>query len=110
MNNIILTAFQNKYPLNSFKFIAFKIMKITILDIDIINMHIVYHWILQVHSASCITETCSYLVTASTSPYYYKARLITKDFNLACLHIMYRIIEVTANEIMAVTNRKMSIV
>ena len=85
-------------------------MKITIHNIDIINMHIVYHWILQVHSISCITETCSCLVTASTSPNCCKVRLVTIDFNLVCLHIMYRTIDVTINKIIAVTNRKMSIV
>ena len=78
-------------------------MKITIPNIDIINMHIVYHWILQEHSVSCITDTCSCLVTASTSNCC-KARLVTKDFILACFNIMYKIIEVT----IAVTNRKMS--
>ena len=31
-------------------------MKITMPKIDRLNMHIVYHWILQVHSISCITE------------------------------------------------------
>ena len=35
MNNIILTAFENAFPLNSFNFLAFRIMKITIPNIDI---------------------------------------------------------------------------
>ena len=85
-------------------------MKITIPHIDRCNMHIVYHWTLQVHSVSCIVEACSSLVTVSTSLNCCKVRLVTKDFNLACLHIMYRTIDVTTNEIIAVTNRKMSIV
>ena len=85
-------------------------MKITIPNIDIINMHIVYHWFLQVHSTSCITETCSCLVTASSSPNGCKVKLVTNDFNLVHLHIRYRTIEVTTNEIIAVTKRKMSIV
>ena len=38
-------------------------MKITIPNIDRLNTHIVYHWNLQVHSISCITETYSCLVT-----------------------------------------------
>ena len=63
INNIILTAFENRCSLNSFNFLACRIMKIIIPNIDIINMYIVYHWILQVHSISYITETCSCLVT-----------------------------------------------
>ena len=85
-------------------------MKITIPTIDIMNIHLVYHRILQVHSISCITETCSCLVTVSTSLNCYKVRLVTKDFNFACLHIMYRTIGVTTNEVTAVTNSKTSIV
>ena len=81
-------------------------MKITIPNIDRLNTHIVYHWILQVHSITCIFETCSCLVTASTSLNCCKVRLVTKDFNLACLHIMNRTIEVTTNEIIGITNRK----
>ena len=57
MNNIILMAFENRCPLNSFYLLAFRIIKITMPKIDIINMHIVYHWILQVHTISCVTET-----------------------------------------------------
>ena len=83
MNNIILTAFENKCPLNSFNFLALRIMKITMPKIDRLNMHIVYHWILQVHAISCITETCSCLVTIPTSLNCCKARPVTKDFTLA---------------------------
>ena len=85
-------------------------MKITIPNINRLNMHFVYHWILQVHSISCIIETCSCLVTASTSLHCIKARLVTRDFNLVCLHIINKTIKVTTNEIIAVTKRKMSIV
>ena len=85
-------------------------MKITIPNIDRLNMHIMNHWILQIHSISCITETCSCLVTASTSLNCCQERLVTKDFNLVCLHIMHRTIDVTTNEIIEVTNRKMFIV
>ena len=77
-------------------------MKITIPNIDRLNMHTVYHWILQVHSISHIAETCSCLVTASTFINCCKARFVTKDFNLVCLHIMNRTIEVTINKIIAV--------
>ena len=69
-------------------------------------MHNVYHWILQVYSISCITETCSCMVTASTSLNCCKVRLVTKDFNLGCMHIVYKMCDVTTNEIIAVTNRK----
>ena len=69
-------------------------------------MHIVYHWILQVHAISCITETCFCLVTMSTSLNSYKVRMVTKAFNLVYLHIMYRTIDVSINKILAVTNRK----
>ena len=85
-------------------------MKITIPNIDIINMHIVYHWILQVYSISCITETYSCLVNASTSLDCCIARLVTKDFNLVCLHIRYRTINVSTNKIIAVASRKTAIV
>ena len=81
INNIILTVFGNKCPLNSFNFLVFRIMKITIPNIDRLNMHIVYHWLLQVHSISSIIETCSCLVTVSTSLNCCKVRLVTKDFN-----------------------------
>ena len=67
MNNIILTAFENRCPLNSFNFLEFIIMKTTMPKHDKLNMHIVYHWILQVYSISCIIETCSYLVNEPTS-------------------------------------------
>ena len=106
MNNIILTEFENRCPLNSINFLVFRIKKITMPKIDRLNMNIVYHWILQVHSISHVTETCSCLVTMPTSLNCCKARLVAKDFNLACLHIIYTTIDVTSNEIIAVTNRK----
>ena len=102
--------FEKKCPLHSFNFLAFRIMKTTIPNINRLNMHIVYHWILQVHSISCIIETCSCLVTASTSLNCCKTRLVIHDFNLVHLHIINTTIEVTTNEVIAVTNRKMSIV
>ena len=73
-------------------------------------MHIVYHWVLHGYSISCVIETCSCLVTTPTSLICCKARLVTKDFNLVCLHIMYKTIDLTTNEMIAVTNRKTSIV
>ena len=110
MNNIILTAVENRCPLNSFNFLAFRIMKIIMPKIDKPNMNIVYYCILQVHSISCVIETCSCLVTVPTSLICCKARLVTEDFNFVCLHIIYIIIYVTTNEVIAVTNRKMSVV
>ena len=77
-------------------------METTLPNIDILNMHIVYHWILQVHSISCIVEIDSCLVTASTSLICCKARLVTNDFNLVWLHIINRTTKVTNNKIIAV--------
>ena len=85
-------------------------MKITIPNIDRLNMHIVYHWILQIYSISYSTETCSCLVTVFTSLNCCNVRLVNKDFNFACLYIMKRSIKVTTNEIISVTNRKTPIV
>ena len=73
-------------------------------------MHIVYHWILQVHSISFNVEICSCLVTAPTSLICYKTRLEPNDFNLVCLHIINKRTVVTNNETIAVTNRKTSTV
>ena len=42
-------------------------------------MHIVCHWILQVHSISCIVEIYSCLVTAPTSLICCKSGLVIKD-------------------------------
>ena len=64
-----------------------------------------YHWILQVHAISCVIETCSCLVTLPTSLNCCKVRLVTNDFNLVCLHIVYKTIDVTTIEIIAVTDR-----
>ena len=94
---------------NSFNLLTLRIMKTTMPKIDRLNIH-EYHWILQVHSISCVIETCSSLVTMPTSLNCCRARLVTKDFNLACLHIIYKTIDVTTNKTIAVTNRKMSIV
>ena len=65
---------------------------------DRLNMHIVYYWILQVHSLSCVIETCSCLVTMSTSLICCKARLVTKDFNLVCLHSLYKTYDETTTK------------
>ena len=73
-------------------------------------MNIVYHRILKVHSTSCVIEACSCVATVPTFLICCKARLVTKDFNFVCLHITYITIDVTTNGIIAVTNRKMSIV
>ena len=50
------------------------------------------------------------LASMPTSLIYCKARLVTKDFNFVCLPIIYITIDVTTNEIITLTNRKMSIV
>ena len=105
-----LTGFENRCPLNSFNFLALRKMKIIMPKIDRLIMNIVYHWILQVHLISCVKETCSCLVTTPTSLNCSKARLVTKDYNFVCLHIIYITIDVTTHEIITVTNRKMSIV
>ena len=81
-------------------------MKITIPNIDRLNMHIVYYWILQAHSISCIIETCSCMVIAFTSLNCCKAGLVSYDFNLVFLHNINRAIEVINNETVAITNRK----
>ena len=73
-------------------------------------MHIMYYWILHVHSISCKTEICSCLVTGLTIFICCKARLVTNDFNLICLHIINKSTKVTTNEMIAETNRKTSMV
>ena len=110
INSIILTALENNCPLNSFSILALKIMKTIIPNIDILSMHIVYHWILQVHSISCNSEKCSYLVTAPISLISCKTRLVTNDFNLVSLHIINKTTVVTNNEIIEVSNKKTSTV
>ena len=62
MNNIILTAFENKCPLNNFNFLTFKIKNTAIPNNKVINMHI-----LHVHSISCKIEICPCLITALMS-------------------------------------------
>ena len=112
MNNIILTAFENRCPVNSFYFLVFIIMKTTMPKIYRLNMNIVYHRILQVHSMSCVIEKCFFLVTPPTCLIYCKTRLVTKYFNLVCLNILHvnKTTDVITNEIIAVINRKTSIV
>ena len=110
MTNRMRNLHLHKIPLNIFNFLPFRMMKITFPNIDRVNMHIVYHWNLQVHSITCIIETCFCLVTASTSLNCCKARLLNNNTNLVCLHLINRTIEVTYNEIMAITNRKTAIV
>ena len=109
MNNIIFSALENKCPLNNFSFLIFK-MNTTIPNNKIIKMHIVYHWILHVHSISCKIEKCPCLVTVPTSFICCKARLVTNYFNLVCLHILNKTTIVTNNKIIAATNRKISTV
>ena len=106
MNSIILTAFENRCPRNSFYFLDFRIMKVTKPKIDKLSMSMVCHQILQVHSISCSVETCSCLATAPTSFICCKARLFTRDFSFMCLHNIYITMVVTTYEIIVVTNRK----
>ena len=91
---------------NSFNFLAFGMMKTSVSKIDILNMNIVYHWILQVHSMSGNVEIYSCLVTVSASVNCCKARLVTNDFYLVCMHIINITNEVTSNKIIVETNRK----
>ena len=110
MNSIILTVFENRCPLNSFSFLDFRIMKITKPKIDKISMSMVYHCILPVHSIPCTIEACSCLGTMPTSFICCKARLVTRDLSFMCLHSIYITMVVTTNEIIALTNRKVSTV
>ena len=71
-------------------------------------MNIVYPWISQVHSTLCVIETCSCLATMPTSLICCKATLVNTDFYFVGLHIIYITVDVTTNEIIAVTNRKTS--
>ena len=80
INSIIFTSLENRCPLNTFNFLTFRIRDTTIPNNEIINMHIVYNWLLHVHSISYKTETCSCLVTASTSFICCKSRRNTDDF------------------------------
>ena len=68
MNSIILTALENKCPLNSFSLLDFRMTKGTKPKIDKLNIKIVYHGILQVHSIfgaklvlSCVTTALTFL-------------------------------------------------
>ena len=96
----------NRCPLNNFNCLAFMTMKIMMPKTTKYNVTFMYHWVLQVHSISCIIEICSCF--ASFPPICCKTRLVTRDFNFACLYIIYITIDVMTNEIIVVTNRKMS--
>ena len=81
-------------------------MKTSMHKIGRLNMYIVYYCILQVHSISCVIETCSCLVTRLTSLNCCKVKLVTEDFNVVCLQIIYKTIDVTTNKIIALSNSK----
>ena len=70
------------------------------------NVAIVHHCSLQAHSI----EMYSCLDITFASPICCKAILVTNDFNFECLHTIYTTIAVTTNDIIAVTNRKTSLV
>ena len=81
MNSIILTALENKCPLNSLKFLDFRMTQSAKPKIDKLNIKILYLCILQVHSISCAKVTLSCLATTPTSFICSKARLVTRGFN-----------------------------
>ena len=110
MNSITLTALEDECPLNSFSFLAFMTIKMIMPKITKPNVAIVYHFILQVHSISYIIEICSCLDTTSAHLICCKAILVTRDFNFVCLHTIYITTVVTTNDIIAVKNRKTSII
>ena len=110
MNSRILTAFEKRCPLNTFSFLDLRITEIAKPKIDKMSISIGYHSILQVHSISCTVETLSWLATLPTSFIRGKARLVTRDFHFMCLHSIYITMVVTTNGIIAVTNRKMTMV
>ena len=89
-------------------FLDLRMTKSTKPKIDTLNTKIVYYCILQIHSIFDVTS--SYLVTAPTSFICCKAILVTRVLNFICLHTMYITIVVTNNEIITVTNTKISIV
>ena len=75
-NSIILTALENKCPLNSFSFLDFRMTKSTKPKIDKLNIKIMHHCILPVCSIIGIKLILSCLSTTPTSFIYYKARLV----------------------------------
>ena len=83
VNNIILTAFENRCALNSFNFLDFIMIKIINPKIDKLSMKIVYHWILHLHS---IYHDVSCVATTPTSFICCKARLVTEVLSFVCLH------------------------
>ena len=85
-------------------------MKTIIPDITNPNIALVYHCVLQVHSISFISKSCSWLDTASAPLICCKAILVTKDLYFVCLHNMYISIAVITNDIKVVTKRKASII
>ena len=105
MNSIILTALENKCPLNIFSFLDFRMTKNTKHKIDILNIKIVYHCILQ-YSIFGAKVILFYLATTPTYFICCKARLVTRILSFMCLHSIYMTYVVTNNEIIAVTNRK----
>ena len=106
VNNIILTAKEKKYPLNSFSFCAFRMTKSTKTKIDKLNIKIVYHCILQVHSIFGANLILSCLATTHTSCISCKTRLVPRVLSFMCLHSIYMTIDVATTKIIALTNRK----
>ena len=103
MNNLILTALQNKYPLHSFNVHVCRMTKPIRPKRDKLTIKIVYHCILQVHSIFGKMSSCPF--TAPTSFICCKVRL-----EFVCLHNMYNTKVVTKIDIITAMKRKTSVV
>ena len=108
MNSITLNALENKCPLHSFSFHVCRMTKNIRPKSDNHSIRMLYHCILQVHSIFGKMPSC--LVTALTSFICCKARLVISILSFMCLHSMYFTKVVSNSEIIAVKNRKTSIV
>ena len=84
--------------LNNFNSLTPKIINTSFPNNEIVNMHAVYHWILPELSMSCKVEKCFHLVNVPTSLICCKARLVTNDLNLECLHILNKTTIVANNK------------
>ena len=106
INNIILTALENKCPLLSFNIFDFRMAKCTKPEVDKLDIKIMYYCVFQVHSIFGANVIPSCLVSTPTSFMCCKTRPVTKALSFVCLHSIYITIVVTYIKIIAVTNRK----
>ena len=106
INNIILTVFENRSPLNSLRSLDFLITKSTKPKINIPNIIIVYPCVLQVHAILCAGLIFTYVATTPTSFICCKAKLTPKVLTFLCLHSIFMTIVVTSNGIIAVKTGK----